>query len=392
MEFLTTGYGSQTKHIVRGIRDMGYPIAIHCWWGLEAGETTWESVRCFPRHFDGYGNDAAPYYARKFKADVLITLIDLWVMDTGLGHLGNTKYCPYFPIDSADPIPPAIAQKFDHAHRLIVYSQYAEREVKAYQNGKYADKLRYIPHGCATDVYRPASDEEKLAFRRKFFPDWPENAFIAGMVAANKGYPCRKSFPEVMEGFAAFARENFNAYLYLHSMVGTEFKGPDLQQMAQHFGIADRVRLANPNLLLAGDYSDETMREIYCSLDVLLSPSQGEGFGLPIIESQSCGVSVIVQDHSAMAELCGCGWRIKPLRLFSTLIWSKMAEADPREIHHALEECIRRPKSPHWRAIAREFALQYDWKEVLPLWGEFLAEMDGGRRELALELEQVRAR
>lgn len=386
-----TGYGQQTKYILRGIRDLGYPVACHAWWGLEGGPTEWEGIRMFPRHLDGYGNDAMPYYCRQFRADVLITLIDLWVMDTNLGHLGNTRYCPYYPIDSADPIAPAVAERFNHAHRLIVYSKYAEREVKNYQDGKYAERVRYVPHGVDCSILKPASDEEKAAFRRKYFPDWPADAFICGQVAANKGYPARKSFPEVMEAFAMFAQNHPEARLYLHSYAESDFKGPNLQQMAAHYGITDKTRLANPRMLLASDYSDEMMREIYCSLDVLLSPSQAEGFGLPILESQSCGTSVIVNDHSAMSELVGCGWRVKPVRLFPSLLWAKLAEADPVGVHHALEECFRRPKSPHWASIAREFALQYDWKRVIvDYWAPFLAELDGGRRELALELEETR--
>lgn len=367
---------------------MGYPIAIHGWYGLQGGATTWEGIPVFPAHLDAYGNDSEAYYCRKFKADLLITLIDLWVMDPMHGHLGHTRYCPYFPIDSADPIPPAIAVRFPHAHRLLVYSKYAEREVKAYDGGRFADKTRYIPHGISTDVLRPCTDAEKAAFRRKLFPDWPEDAWICLMVAANKGYPCRKSFPEAMEAFALFASAHPEARLYLHSYAESDFHGPNLQDMARHFGIQDKMRLANPRLLLAGDYTDEMMREIFCSADVLLAPSQGEGFCIPQLEMQACGGSVIVTDFSAQAELVGSGWRVPPLRLYPTLAGAKMAEADVNGTRHALEEAIRRPKSLHWQAIAREFALGYSWDKVLPLWQSFLEEADI-HRGLALELEEL---
>lgn len=387
-----TGYGQQTKFICRGIRDLGHDVAIHAWWGLQGGCTTWEGMPVYPGQLDTYGNDAAGHLCRKHRADVLITLIDSWVLDPNLGSLGSTKWGMYFPIDHADPIPPVIAQRFDAAHTLITYSQWAHRLVQEYAEGKYKSKARYIPHGVDCQTLRPAATEERAAIRRKLYPDWPEDAFVVGMVAANKGWPSRKSFPEALEAFARLAQSHPNARLYLHSFPGREFNGPPLEEMLQFYHIAHLTRLPNRFMLLGGEYSDEMMRDIFCSFDVLLAPSQGEGFGLPILEAQSCGVSVIVTDHSAMSELVGCGWRVRPLRLQPSLIWGQFAEADALGVHHALEECYRRPASEHWGAMAREFALQYDWPKIIPLWGQYLDDIDAGRRQYALELAELKKR
>ncbi len=225
---------------------------------------------------DGYGNDAIPHAIKDFKADIVFTLIDLWVMDTNTGRHG-AMFCPLFPVDH-DPVPQVVADRFPHADRLITYAQYGERKVKEYQNGRYAHKVLYIPHMVDCKAYYPATIEEKMRFRKRLYPDWPEDAFIVGMVAANKGFPSRKSFPEALEAFAMFAHDYPEARLYLHSYPNTEFGGPNLVEMAGHFGIQDKVHVVNPGMMLAGDYGDELMRQIYTSMDVLLSPSQGEGF------------------------------------------------------------------------------------------------------------------
>src|SRR5678815_4986079 len=52
------------------------------------------------------------------------------------------------------------------------------------------------------------------------------------------------------------------------------------------------------------------MVQRYQAFDVLLSVSMAEGFGLPLIEAQSCGVPVITGDWSAMGENCYAGWKV----------------------------------------------------------------------------------
>jgi glycosyltransferase involved in cell wall biosynthesis len=380
-----TGYGNQTKHIVRGIRDLGYPLAIQAFYGLEGGRIEWEGIPVQGNLFDEYGNDAIPLLATTFKADLLITLIDLWVMDPALGHMGNVKWTPYFPLD-AEPIAPRNLERFPHAHKLLVYSRFAEGLVRA-----AGYEPVYIPHGIDVDTYTVPTEEERSGYRKNLFPDWPEDAFICGMVAANKGWPARKSFAEVMEAFARFHARHENARLYLHSIPETVFRGPDLRQMAEHYGIVNEVRTANGAFTMSGEYTDAKMREIYCTFDVLLSPSQGEGFGIPIVEAQACGVPVIVQDYSAMSELVGDGWRLRPLYRTPTLIWNEMAVADPAAIEHSLEECIRRPVAsrPLFRQIARRFAEGYNWPDTIKnYWAPFLESMDTPRRAWAQELVQ----
>ena len=45
----------------------------------------------------------------------------------------------------------------------------------------------------------------------------PEDAFVMGMVAANKDNPPRKSFQEVMDAFVIFLKKYPNSVLYLHT-------------------------------------------------------------------------------------------------------------------------------------------------------------------------------
>jgi len=55
---------------------------------------------------------------------------------------------------------------------------------------------------------------------------------------------------------------------------------------------------------------------IYQAADVYLGASMAEGFGLPIIEAQACGVPVVVTDYASMPELVEWGAVLPPLDLY----------------------------------------------------------------------------
>jgi glycosyltransferase involved in cell wall biosynthesis len=53
--------------------------------------------------------------------------------------------------------------------------------------------------------------------------------------------------------------------------------------------------------------SDEELPLLYASARLLAYPSLYEGFGLPILEAQACGVPVVTSDVSSMPEIGGQG-------------------------------------------------------------------------------------
>jgi glycosyltransferase involved in cell wall biosynthesis len=114
------------------------------------------------------------------------------------------------------------------------------------------------------------------------------------------------------------------------------------------------------------------MAAIYSQMDVLLATSYGEGFGVPTIEAQACGVSVIVSDFAASAELCADdGWKINGQPLWDAPQKSWFQVPAVPEIVEALKQAYNRPRGPSQVAI--DFAKQYDadlvyetqWKPTL---------------------------
>jgi glycosyltransferase involved in cell wall biosynthesis len=128
----------------------------------------------------------------------------------------------------------------------------------------------------------------------------------------------------------------------------------------------ERVTIADQYRVLYEPYSHNQMAKVYSAMDVLLNPSMGEGFGIPVLEAQACGVPAVVTNFSAMTEVCGAGWRVGFDRAWTGQN-SWMAAPHVSEIEDALEECYGLSGSTRSKlsAGAVKHAQQYDVRRVL---------------------------
>jgi glycosyltransferase involved in cell wall biosynthesis len=105
-----------------------------------------------------------------------------------------------------------------------------------------------------------------------------------------------------------------------------------------------------------------------------MAPSQGEGFGIPVIEAQACGVPVIVSDFSAQPELVGSGWAVggAPDWDEGQGAWFHAPSIDG--ILSALNEAYNGEGNP---ANARAKALEYDHNVVWDrYWRPIMTELE----------------
>jgi glycosyltransferase involved in cell wall biosynthesis len=184
------------------------------------------------------------------------------------------------------------------------------------------------------------------------------------MVAANQGNPsfARKGFPQALQAFARFAADHKDAWMYMHTNARPTRgdNGINLEILSVATGCpADRLRFPPDNAWQLG-MTQEVVANIYAAFDVLLNPSMGEGFGIPIIEAQACGVPVIASDHSAMTELTHAGTLVSGDPYWDALqmAWFILPSVDG--VHAALEHEYARRGDNELSEAAREFALDYD--------------------------------
>ena len=214
----------------------------------------------------------------------------------------------------------------------------------------------------------------------------PENLFIFGSVAANKDNPPRKSFQEMFDAFRVFKTRHPEAAMFIQTQLGNPAGFP-VKEYLHHLGLDDSVYYVD-------DYSSvykldsESMAKLFNCMDCLLIPSQSEGFGLPLIEAQSCGVPVITHNWTTMPETIiegETGYAVKTAYKRWTAGLNYFAVPDTQDILDKME-LIYKADRKKMSENARNYMLKkYDFENVLlPQWIEFL---EGVEKEIYPDID-----
>lgn len=254
----------------------------------------------------------------------------------------------------------------------------------------------YIPHSVDTNNFKPMDRAEA---REKM--NLPKDAFIVGMVAANKGNPPRKAFFENIAAFTYLKAKHPDAVLYLHTFSGENggHETVNLVDFCMYQGLeAGKDVIFSDQYAYMLGYPDEAMNMLYNAMDVHMLVSNGEGFGIPILEAQAAGTPVIVGDWTSMTELCFSGWKVD--RKDSHQLWTNLSSyqfvPSVGAIADHLESAYRQKDNEAMRRNARAAALAYDadvvtqryWKPVL----EDIAKcLEDDRQKITAQTDKLKA-
>lgn len=305
-----TGYGTQTKQVVSRMNADGHRIMVAANYGVEATVTEFEGIPTYPRGFDVWNNDVVGPYFDDWSAQhpgyrhMQFTLFDCWVFNSP--RFDDIPTVSWVPIDHF----PTPAQVADFCRKPTVtpvaMSKFGR---KALESAGIA--CEYIPHALEK-VYRPTGRVkvgDRMMTGRELM-GISDDRWVVGCVNANKagGGVHRKAWAENILAFSIFARDHDDAVLYLHTERFGAMGGWKLDDLIKSVGLKEhQVKFVNQYAFRMG-IPAEGVAAIYTGLDVLLSPTYGEGFGLTLLEAGACGTRAIANNFSAQPELLGDGW------------------------------------------------------------------------------------
>lgn len=369
-----TGYGLQGASLARRLRDSGHQVTYYCNYGLRGGVQEWEGIQCLPTAQDnGYTDPILQAHLRYAQPDLLVTLHDLWPwkgldLPQKVDEQRKVAWAAWVPIDHE----PLSAHNRDVLSRVdypIAMSQHGQRQM-----ADVGIVSTYIPHGVEKAYGYTANGRRE--FRR--LNQIPDDAFLFGTVGLNYGVPNRKGTERLMAALA-----ETDAYLYVHgSPIPLSGSGLDLAEVAAFYGVADRVRFADPYNYAMG-YSQNGMNALYSALDCYVQPTMGEGFGVPVIEAQACGAVVIATDSTSMPELL-CPEASQLVESIDYLV----ADMAHRKVilHEPLVAAMREVMAikaddpagfTGMKGRAGQFANAYDWDRIWEeAWVPFLDEVE----------------
>jgi glycosyltransferase involved in cell wall biosynthesis len=342
-----------------------HQFAISCNYGQEgfasAFQTPGGDVAILPKdpRVDDHGEGIVPFHADAFQSDAVLTHYDAWVFDPVKLRY---PWVPWYPVDCED-VPVPISSRIQHAVMRITQTRHGVDRTQ-----RCGLDAEYVPAAFDGAAYcRRDRDQAREHLGAK-------DKFLVACVAANTGHPgspSRKSYPQIFEAFALFLKHTPDAVLYVHAHQHGQL---DLGQLAQHYGIEESIISALPYYLATGAYTSEYMAGIYSAADVLLSPSMGEGFGVPIVEAQACGTPVITGDWTAMSEITRTGVAIpkEDAMPYPIVTYGTMYLPRPEAIRDALIEATGWSHDPDVVAAAvQEYEIENvvaeNWRPALAM-------------------------
>lgn len=377
--WVRTGYGNQADLFARHLNNLGHKIAIACNHGLMGARIESPDGVIYYPAVSTNSNEIVQAHADDFNADVIISLYDVWPLKF---ERLKTPWVAWAPVDH-DPAPPeviaALIGRPDEATGkttcppatgVVAYSKFGQ--VKFQEAGIDA---AYIPHGIDTSLFKRL---DKLECRARL--GLPADQFVVGMVGTNKFFPSRKCIPQVLQAFSLFEREHRGAILVLHTEETGRIHGVRLKTILKSLGLGEYAIRVCDQYQYAVGHDPEYMINLYNAIDVLINPSMGEGFGIPIMEAQACGTPVIANNFTAMGELVAGGWLLghDQLERFWTAqnSWQVIPQEKPLAalIENAYQCKVNQPDIFELRRdSARRFAEGYDFEKcVAPAWDAYL--------------------
>ncbi len=207
----------------------------------------------------------------------------------------------------------------------IAVSRFNEAELmeRGYARTAVIPPAAMAPTGSAADDHPPAQTDEDDT---QAVGRW----LCVGRVAPNKGIELA-----LMALLVTQAHDDPGASLEVIGRPVVPAYTRALERFVDELGLRHAVTFR-------GQVSDDDLVAAMAAADVLVMPSQHEGFGVPIVEAMAMGLPVVANKAGALPEIVGdAGLLVDALDPYATTAAIEMIRADV-DVRHTLEVNARR--------------------------------------------------
>jgi len=244
---------------------------------------------------DMYGLGRFEEIVAGVSPDVVLILNDPWIVAGFMQFKTDVPLVAYMPVDAPNQPLEAMAV-LNKLTKAVFYTQFGLDEAR---KAGYTGPAEIVPHGVDAQMYRPLERGEALA-ALGLDEKLPDDVFIVGNVNRNQQ---RKRLDLTMMLFARWVEQHeipANVRLLLHC--ARRDIGWDLVSLARYLGIKERLIFSNPAETSMSGLPEDVMPYVYNAIDVQVSTTMGEGWGLTTHEGMACGVPQLVPDWAALGE------------------------------------------------------------------------------------------
>jgi len=235
------------------------------------------------------------------RPDYVFCLNDLWIVNQvweRIHLLKNPlgfKFISYFPTDS-EWYPEQMLRYIKDWDFAITFT--IEQAQRLMAHGITPKRLGVVPHGLDEGKFFPID-----TFQARNQLGLPQDKFI--VFNGNRNQP-RKMVDQTIKAFAEFAIGRDNTMLYLNMMekdLGWSVKDLFVCEMARR-GLDPTERLClTPSINYLSAPPDTHLNLIYNAVDVGITTSNGEGWGLVPFEHAMCKKPQVVPNHTSCRDI-----------------------------------------------------------------------------------------